>query len=527
MDTENRGGLFKLGSFLQLLFTTYFALIVSWLGLQFTIKIPPIKAVIEILVCNFTLVILSPVIFSVIALNLAVRFFLSTFLLGSRYKLIDGIDAVWAPVYPATVPNFTSLYVLEGQCDLNKIRKKIQLVTRHPNYVRFNYRVTRKYGYYCWEDTSDKFDVKNHVKIMSGCEDFQRTYSESEIFDKIQYVYDDFFPGDNPQWEILVIPNYRYNSPKESGKSHYAILFRMHHSILDGVSAGMLLQYGLADYPVKVTVDPLKPLNVSPLMRILPYALLVVVGARSVIQSLLLKEENCFHGKKMTGPKHVGWSRPIDLKVLKQLKIATRTSTTAILVSSFGGSLRSLAIKKKLPVPNSIHAAATVAMLPYPNAFLQNRFTSAHVPMEIGLQTPGERLKSAFQHANNMARSPDILMNYHMMQLTGSFPAIIVNEAMKNLNSTMLLSNVPGPAEDVYLFGGDKLKDAVAWGPFKGVTALGMVLFSYGGKIRAAVVADNVALPEPGDLTTLLTGFEEEIVKLANSSGITSSCFSD
>jgi hypothetical protein len=374
---------------------------------------------------------------------------------------------------------------------------------------------------------SDKLDIKNHVKIMSGCEDFQRTFSESEIFDKIQYVYDDFFPGDTPQWEILVIPNYRYNKENATAKSHYALLFRVHHSIMDGVSAGMLLQYGLADYPVKVTVDPLRPLRMPVLKRILPYLLLVVVGARSVIKSLLLKEENCFHGKAMTGPKHLGWSRPIDLKVLKQLKTVTRTSTTAILVSSFGGSLRSLAMKRKLPVPNSIHAAATVAMLPYPNASLQNRFTSAHVPMEIGLQTPVERLKSAFKHANDMARSPDILMNYYMMQLTGSFPAIVVNEIMKNLNSTMLLSNVPGPAEDVYIFDGDKLKDAVAWGPFKGVTAIGMVLFSYGGKIRAAVVADNVALPEVGDLETLLTGFEEEIVKLANSNDINTSCFSD
>ena len=455
----------------QILVTKYVTLIASWLVLNFTAKIPQMKFLIEVWLCNLTLLILSPIVVSVFGLNFLVRKLISTFVLNpKRHKLIDGIDAVWAPVYPATVPNLSSLYVIEGNCDIGKIRKKLDTIAKHPNYARLKYRIIRKFGYFTWEDVSLSFDIRNHVKILPGC-DSETVYSESEVFEKIGAIYDTFMSDERPQWEVLLVPKYKYN--KDNGndtRSHYAMVFRIHHSILDGVSAGLWLQHAMADYPVNLSVDPLKPLKISWFYRTIPYVLMAVIGARSLIKSLMLKETNCFHGKPMTGPKYVGWSRPVNLNTLKQVKTATNTSTTAVLISCFGGALRSLAQKKNLEVPSSIYAAATVAMLPYPNIKFQNRFTSAHVPIEIGLPTQVQRLKSAFKHANNMARSPDILMNYHMMQLTGAFPAIIVDEIMKNLNSTMLLSNVPGPAEDVYMFGGDKLVDAVAWGPFKGVT---------------------------------------------------------
>ena len=54
-----------------------------------------------------------------------------------------------------------------------------------------------------------------------------------------------------------------------------------------------------------------------------------------------------------------------------------------------------------------------------------------------------------------------------------------------------------------------------------------MVLFSYAGKIRAAVVADKVALSDPQDLSTLMTEFESEITKLTESVNVKARCFTD
>lgn len=54
-----------------------------------------------------------------------------------------------------------------------------------------------------------------------------------------------------------------------------------------------------------------------------------------------------------------------------------------------------------------------------------------------------------------------------------------------------------------------------------------MVLFSYAGKIRAAVVADNVALPHPDDMSILLAEFESEISRLTESVGVKAKCFTD
>jgi hypothetical protein len=202
-------------------------------------------------------------------------------------------------------------------------------------------------------------------------------------------------------------------------------------------------------------------------MKVMGYLSLVFLGPWCLLHTLSLSEKNCFHGKELTGPKILGWSKPVQLSALKGIKDRTKTSTTAVLLAALGGSLRNLALMKGLPVPAVLHAFPTIAILPYPNMKPQNRFAVALFPMAIGLGSSMERLRAAFQAAADLARSPDVLFGYLTMKVTGVLPAVATKFICDTAHASVLITNVPGPQETAFLFGGDPLVDVGCWAPVR------------------------------------------------------------
>lgn len=155
------------------------------------------------------------------------------------------------------------------------------------------------------------------------------------------------------------------------------------------------------------------------------------------------------------------------MDALRLIKESTHTSVTAVLVSALGGSVRGLALKKGLPVPSTLHAFPTIGILPFPDVKPRNRFTMALLPLRIGLESSLERLKSAESALKALLRSPDVLTNYHLMEIFGVFPVPVINFFLEKCHATLLLSNVPGPAEKATIFGGDKIVDIGIWAPIQ------------------------------------------------------------
>lgn len=257
----------------------------------------------------------------------------------------------------------------------------------------------RRAGYYCWESVGDSFQIEEHIKNLETAT--PTPLNPSEVFKEMERLYDHPFSGDKPPWEILLIPHFTYEEEgtpattptggyftaefATATPTHYAFLVRMHHGIMDGISAGNALRYFMADAPPTLTVDPLSPEHAWGWGRtLLAYTQLAVMGPRSFFKTLFLDESNCFHGPQLTGPKFLGWSRPVRVDALRKVKEWSKTSVTAVLVSALGGGVRNLAIKKGLPVPSQVHAFPTIGILPFPDIKPRNRFTMALLPLCIG-----------------------------------------------------------------------------------------------------------------------------------------------
>ncbi|ODN03585.1 O-acyltransferase WSD [Orchesella cincta] len=531
----------------------------TWVLSRYVIKAPPISFAAEVIASFFTAILFLPIIFTVSFINLSARYLLS-FYLKAKYHdkiwLMAGRDSFVSHDEFANSCNHYSLYVLKGKCDLRKIQNKFDSILQEKDgngeivYDRMKRRLVRKFGYYCWEHLGKSFDITQHVKYLSG--DENTVFTEDQVFEELKKMYDYPLGGDKPQWEILVIPKYVYNSHLRSRKlnnaftqdcsietdslelecnnnvpegsstdSHYAFIVRMHHSIMDGISAGNALQHYMADKKMKLTVDPLSDCHQLPLWKIIvAYAQVILCGPRAFFKTALLDETNCFHGPKLTGPKTLSWSRQVNVDALRRVKDATKTSVTAVLVSCLGGSVRNLAMKKGLPIPTRVHAFPTIGILPFPDIKPRNRFTMALLPLCIGLETGLERLKSAQRSLKDLLSSPDVLLNYHLMQVIGVLPVQIINFFIDLCHATLLLSNVPGPAERATLFGGDEVTDIGIWAPIQLGIGIGMSLFSYGGIVRATVVTDKVACPSSSDVPTIIEEFEKEIINLTKNAGV-------
>lgn len=66
-----------------------------------------------------------------------------------------------------------------------------------------------------------------------------------------------------------------------------------------------------------------------------------------------------------------------------------------------------------------------------------------------------------------LLRSPDVLTNYHLMAVFGVLPVRVINFFLEKCHATLLLSNVPGPAERATIFGGDQIVDIGIWAPIQ------------------------------------------------------------
>jgi hypothetical protein len=439
----------------------------------------PFLRLLEILICDTFLTFFLPIIAPLMLLNFIWRWILTIYY-RVRHKgsirLMRGEDAFWAFESPANPGNFTSMYVIEGDGDLNKIREKLSSSwveqkdsKGQPMFSKLKLKAIQTAGYFAWQ-FHETFDINEHIRYLHP-ESPSRITSEDELFEEIKNFYDVILPDDKPQWEILVVPNYVYNDTSLQNKTHYAVIFRIHHSIMDGLSAAQALRMIVADNIVQAGVDPMKPIKAPWYQRVLLYVVaLFLTGPYVLRHNYVAEEDNPFwSGDGLTGPKNLGWSRPIRLDAVKKIKEASKTSITAVFSACIGGAFRNFAESKGHPLPGKVTAATCAALIPYPNLRAQNRFCVLFTPLAVKESNTHERVQIAQKSfENQFLAAAEVVMAYWITWIGGCFPIFVNNWLQYGIcHGTVLLSNLPGPLTTTKIFGGDKIVDIVGWSPIR------------------------------------------------------------
>lgn len=246
-----------------------------------------------------------------------------------KYELMNGEDAAWGFTKQFHDNCFTSLYIIQGNCSIEKIRNRIKtsLLDRKWSddgskgdnvdlkdqyvYKKMRSKIAQKCGFYCWENIGDNFDIDKQIKILDSGSEMDR----DGVLKEMQDFMDNPLPKDLPQWVLYIIPRFKHDDGSEevdafqNRKRHYVIIWRINHSIMDGLSAINALQTCIADAPVKMSIDTTSPeLRPNWKLKALLYFQIAIFGPRLLLKSLLSgNKNNCFQGPELTGPKTVRW----------------------------------------------------------------------------------------------------------------------------------------------------------------------------------------------------------------------------
>ena len=237
---------------------------------------------------------------------------------------------------------------------------------------------------------------------------------------------------------------------------------------------------------------------------------------RELSQALALPEDprSIFKGK-LGVRKRVAWSAPIPLDEVKTLGKILDCTVNDVLIAAVTGAFRSYMLSRgESPPPGSeIRATVPVNLRPLEHAReLGNHFGLVFLALPLGVSNPLERVYRVNERMTELKASKQATVAFGLLAALGMGPSALQKPALDLLSekATLVLTNVPGPAQTLYLAGG-RVRDMMFWVPQSGNIGLGVSILSYDGKVFFGLIADRKLVPEPEQI---IQGFRPELDKL-------------
>jgi diacylglycerol O-acyltransferase len=219
-------------------------------------------------------------------------------------------------------------------------------------------------------------------------------------------------------------------------------------------------------------------------------------------------------------PKLVAWSRPLPVARIKDIGRALGGSINDVLVSATAGGLRRYLLRNSAVPPHlDLRAAMPVNLRPLGKmAELGNHFGLIFLSLPLGIVDPLARLAAVRSRSNALRHSTEPAVVYAILRALGRVPLAAQRLAVKIFatKATLVLTNVPGPRQTLYL-AGKPIRDIFFWVPQSGHVGLGVSILSYNGTVRLGVATDAGLVPDP---RAIVLGFDQELAELARHAGV-------
>jgi WS/DGAT/MGAT family acyltransferase len=217
--------------------------------------------------------------------------------------------------------------------------------------------------------------------------------------------------------------------------------------------------------------------------------------------------------------KRVAWADPLQLNEVKAVSKVFGCSVNDILIAAVTGALRSYMLDQgEVPSTNSeVRATVPVNLRPLEHAKnLGNHFGLVFLPLPIGEANPIDRVKKVHERMNELKASKQAAVSFGLLAALGMGPSRLQKPALDMLSekATMVLTNVPGPQQPLYL-GGGQVKQMMFWVPQNGNIGLGVSILSYNGLVFFGVITDRKLVAEPKEIIKRFTPEFENLVYLS------------
>jgi WS/DGAT/MGAT family acyltransferase len=421
--------------------------------------------------------------------------------------------------------------------DWNRVRDVVaeRMVRRFP---RFRQRISEGMlpldGPY-WEDDPN-FDIEHHLHHVALPGPGDQEVLQNFVGDLMSMPLD----RAKPLWDFYFVDGYGQGC---------ATVFRIHHSIGDGIALGHVLLsltdpidapegavpaapearapgltsrlYGMLGpltWPATTSlhaVDALTHEGLQTLRHPTRLRDIATLGRDEVAALARLTLTPPDTRTVLSGPgvvsKRAVWAPPIPLADVKAIGRPMRATVNDVMLAAVSGGLGrylrerdSLVDNVRTFVPFNVRPADKP-----PPPTLGNKFGLIFLDLPVGLADPRERIATVNRRMEAVKNSPQGAISFGMLRGVGLTPSTVERRIIDYFTSraTAVMTNVPGPTQRVS-FAGVPVAGVVSWVPRSGDTPIGLAIFSYNGQVHVGLAVDAQLVPEP---SSILTAMHEDL----------------
>ncbi|XP_038223546.1 uncharacterized protein LOC119840845 [Zerene cesonia] len=431
-------------------------------------------------------------------------------------KFLDSFDVFWCLEDNANSNIIEVLGIIQADCPyalVDKIREKLEDVISNKSVEKIFYRRQEQFGFYYWRKNDD-VNINQYVKLLNVTN--KNSLNPDDLESLMSELTKKSLPYNGEGLFEILITDIELNDEGDLLDS-YAIIFRIHHSVGDGIALIEFLCEILAD-DTSQTVQLFKAPEVCNLFdqnMVKDIAELTKTISEMIlcaVEGVIRKPDiNSLHGPTLEGKKIFKWIDSNDnlLQMIKHIKEKQDDlNFSDILATALSNGLRKYFSQTMLYIPEHVAVIIPIRLSTNEDTLiLENNFTVSILDLPLN-----NDLRSISTCCNRLRRSLDPMTNHYLLKLCNVFPNYILEQVFNSDQATMVFSNIPGPKR--LSICGCVVKSLVFFVPNKGTTGVGVTALCYGGVLRFAVMADSALLSRPEDLSNILDGMVEEIKRL-------------
>ena len=399
----------------------------------------------------------------------------------------------------------------------------------------FNQRLTRRFGQYQWME-DQQFDMDHHFRH----EALPKPGRIRELLSLVSAEHSNLLDRERPLWEAHLIEGIR-------GRQ-FALYTKVHHSVVDGISAMRMGMRALSPDPEERDLPPVwayKPkkrgrgLPSNPVDAVSSLARLTTGASRQIATVPALAREiysvtqkakddpnfvsifqapDTILNQCITGSRRFA-AQSYSLDRLKRLSGAFNCTLNDVVLSMCGHALREYLISQ-----NALPDRPLIAMVPMSlrkdESAGGNQIAMILANLGTHICDPANRLRvvqaSVREAKKRFAQmSSEEILNFTALSMAPTGLNLLTGLAPKWRAFNVIISNVPGPREPLY-WNGARLEGMYPVSIVLDRIALNMTLTSYRDQIEFGLIACRRTLPS---MQRLLDYLEQSIRELEIAAG--------
>jgi WS/DGAT/MGAT family acyltransferase len=412
---------------------------------------------------------------------------------------------------------------------------KLPAVPRYRQKVRF---VPLQLGRPLWVD-DPHFNLRYHLRHTA----LAPPGGDQELRNLIGRVMAQQLDRHKPLWEMWMVEGLE--------QGHWALVSKVHHCMVDGVSGTDLLAVVLDSEPepaapmrddwqpdsepndARLVFDAMVDLVASPYEQ-LRAARSATRAPRQMVGQLseLARGLRAWTGvvrptqlSSLNGPigphRRWDWART-TLPDVKTVRNALGGTVNDVVLTVLTRGFRDLLLSRDESISGRVVRTLVPVSVRTPGerGTYNNRVSAMIAELPVGIDDPAERLAAIRAQMDGLKESKQAVAGEVLTSLTGFAPPLLLTlgtrVAMRipQRNVNTVTTNVPGPQWQLYACGRPML-EAFPFVPLASSVRIGVAIFSYNGKLNYGVTGDLDTAP---DIAVLCAGVEAgmtELLKLA------------